>query len=98
MMSYRADMQRSQSSEQSNAQVRDYMDSSIFQHLKAEGYIQAATDIVLQLYVNSVSLFSTSTHNVKPLLIVNMSLPPHLRVKKENLLCVGIILGPTAKG
>ena len=78
--------------------IWDYFDGAVFQHLLKEGYIQHDTDIILQLYVDGVSLFNSSTFSIKPLLLMIMNLPPALRVQQKYMICIGIVPGPAAKG
>ena len=75
--------------------VRDYWDALLYQQQK-EGLFQDEHDIGLAFSTDGLSLFNVGQFSIWPLVLINLNLPPELRVKKENILLCGIIPGPNS--
>ena len=74
--------------------VRDYWDGDLHQEHKAGGFFQDKHDIGFSFSTDGLQLFTVGQFSVWPLVLVNLNLPPSIRVKKCNLILCGIIPGP----
>ncbi|CEL62957.1 hypothetical protein RSOLAG1IB_12611 [Rhizoctonia solani AG-1 IB] len=52
------------------------------------------TDIALGLSTDGVGPFKTRKQQCWPLILINYNLPPSIRTRLENILCLGVIPGP----
>jgi hypothetical protein len=76
--------------------VRDYWDGLLYKEQKVEGLFEDEHDIGLAFSTDGLSLFNVRQFSVWPIILLNLNLPPQLRVKKENILLCGIIPGPAS--
>lgn len=58
-------------------------------------YFAGNTDIALGYLTDGFTPFKRSKQTCWPLLLINFNLPPEIRFRKENLICVGVIPGPS---
>ncbi|GET63857.1 transposase domain-containing protein [Rhizophagus irregularis DAOM 181602=DAOM 197198] len=79
-----------------NGAIGDVFDGSQYKYLSQEGYFQNDRDIALLGSVDGYQLFKQKCDDCWIVLFINANLPPHQRVKKENLLITSIIPGPKA--
>ncbi|GET52716.1 transposase domain-containing protein [Rhizophagus irregularis DAOM 181602=DAOM 197198] len=79
-----------------NGAIGDVFDGSQYKNLSQEGYFQDDRDIALLGSVDGYQLFKQKCDDCWIVLFINANLPPHQRVKKENLLITSIIPGPKA--
>ncbi|KAF8752888.1 Transposase family tnp2 [Rhizoctonia solani] len=56
--------------------------------------LQDNTDMALGLSTDGVGPFKTRKQQCWPLIIINYNLPPSIRTRLENILCLGVIPGP----
>ncbi|QRV79766.1 Transposase family tnp2 [Ceratobasidium sp. AG-Ba] len=59
-------------------------------------YFSSPTDIALGLSTDGFGPFKSRKQTCWPLLAFNYNLPPSIRHRLENLLCLGVIPGPTS--
>jgi hypothetical protein len=76
--------------------VRDYWDGELHKKHKADGFFEDDHDIALAFSTDGLQLFAKGQYGVWPLLLINLNLPPEIRVKKDNLMLCGIIPGPNS--
>ncbi|GBC47879.2 transposase domain-containing protein [Rhizophagus irregularis DAOM 181602=DAOM 197198] len=76
--------------------IGDVFDGSQYKYLSQKGYFQDDRDIALLGSVDGYQLFKQKCDDCWIVLFINANLPPHQRVKKENLLITSIIPGPKA--
>ena len=76
--------------------IGDVFDGSQYKYLSQKGYFEDDRDIALLGSVDGYQLFRQKCDDCWIVLFINANLPPHQRVKKENLLITSIIPGPKA--
>ncbi|CCO38023.1 hypothetical protein BN14_12185 [Rhizoctonia solani AG-1 IB] len=59
-------------------------------------YFSKPTDIALGLSSNGFGPFKSRKQSCWPLLVFNYNLPPSIRTRLENMLCLGVIPGPNS--
>ncbi|KAF8676920.1 Transposase family tnp2 [Rhizoctonia solani] len=57
-------------------------------------FFSSNTDMALGLSTDGVGPFKTRKQQCWPLIIINYNLPPSIRTRLENILCLGVIPGP----
>jgi hypothetical protein len=76
--------------------LRDYWDGELHKKHKADGFFEDDHDIALAFSTDGLQLFPKGQYGVWPLLLINLNLPPEIRVKKDNLILCGVIPGPNS--
>jgi hypothetical protein len=56
-------------------------------------YFAEETDVPLSLMTDGVTLYKQSRLDTWPLILTNYALPPEIRTRMENVICVGLIPG-----
>lgn len=76
--------------------VRDVFDGNLFRdyHQQTLRLFQDPRDIALSMSLDGVQLTNRKTHEVWPIILTNLNLPPDCRVKAENILASMLIPGP----
>ncbi|KAI5816186.1 Transposase family tnp2-domain-containing protein [Pyronema omphalodes] len=73
----------------------DFWSSDFCDRLKSKGMLDKDTDIAFFLSMDGVRVFkSRRSFSIWPLLLINLNLPPKVRVKRSNMICVGFVPGP----
>ena len=76
--------------------LTDVWNGRLIGHLRARGLLQNPEDIVFAFHTDGVKLFKTrSAFHVWPLILTIANLPPQERFKRENIILLGIIPGPS---
>jgi hypothetical protein len=82
---------------QSNGKYyNDIFDGLLYKDLCQEGFFSNPYDICLIGSTDGYQIFRQKRNDCWVFLYINANLPPNERVKKENLLIVGIIPGPNS--
>jgi hypothetical protein len=87
--------------------VRDIFDGKHYNRLRGERvvvgtdtlghrYFSQPTDIALGLSSDGFGPFKSRKQSCWPLLLFNYNLPPSIRTRLENTLCLGVIPGPSS--
>jgi Transposase family tnp2 len=82
--------------EDSRAKWGDFFDGDLYHgfHQIELGLFQDRRDIALQMSLDGVQLTNLGHHEVTPVILINLNLPPEERVKVDNILASMIIPGP----
>ena len=76
--------------------LTDIWNERLIEHLRARGLLRNPEDIVFIFHTDGVKLFKMrSAFHVWPLILSIANLPPQERFKRENLILLGIIPGPS---
>jgi hypothetical protein len=79
---------------QDNPDVDDFWNGSLYQEFRSQGFFADAHELAFVFSTDGVNVVRQKTFDVWPLLLINLNLPPEIRVKKENMLLCGFIPGP----
>jgi len=72
----------------------DFWNGSTCETLRKDGYFASPTDLALLVSTDGVNLVRQRNFDTWPIIILNLNLPPEIRVQKENILLSGAIPGP----
>jgi hypothetical protein len=67
---------------------------SIDGHPLPHKFFSDSRDIALGLATDGFSPFKKRRVTAWPIVLINYNLPPHLRFRRENLICIGCVPGP----
>jgi len=88
------DYRHSADEDSRTGQIGDYWNGALHQEHVRDGFFSNEHDMALSFSTDGLQLFTVGQYSVWPLLIINLNLPPAIRVKKCNLMLCGIIPGP----
>lgn len=82
--------------EDSRTKSRDFFDGDLYHgfHRNELGLFQDRRDIALQMTLDGVQVTNQRNHEVTPVVLINLNLPPEERVKIENIMASMVIPGP----
>ena len=94
LKAYRKDLQ--ESSTRQGRVFRDFFDGDLFQtfHKQELGLFDDPRDLAFQLSLDGVQLTNLRHHEVIPVILCNLNLPPDERYQAKNILPSMIIPGP----
>lgn len=81
-----------------NGTRRDVFDGDLYRqyHVQELGLFQDRHDIALQLSCDGVQVTSMKNHEIFPVIVVNLNLPPDVRYLQKNILSSFVVPGPKA--
>lgn len=75
--------------------LTDYWTSELYLGLKSKGLFRTKTDLAFLLTTDGVQIFKARARfSIWPIALECFNLPPAVRAKRQNMLCVGFIPGP----
>jgi hypothetical protein len=79
-----------------HGQLRDFFDGKLYRefHRQELKLFQDPRDIAFQMSLDGVQITNMRHHEVTPVILINLNLPPEERVKVDNILASMIIPGP----
>ena len=82
--------------EDGRTKSRDVFDGDLYHgfHRNELGLFQDRRDIALQMSLDGVQVTNLGHHEVTPVILINLNLPPEERVKVDNILASMVIPGP----
>ena len=96
LSTYRESFTGNQQNTTDRAGLRDVFDGDLYQsyHLNQLGLFRDNRDIALHMSLDGVQVVNMRHHEVTPVILINLNLPPEERYKVENILASMVIPGP----